>query len=455
MSAHYQVEMSAVDLLAGVNLDKHMSQKEVGRVQLLDLVKSGQLHRQEAAHRLGITARHLRRVLRRYREEGVSGLINKQRGRPSNRRLSVDVAAAATALIGQHYADFGPTLAAEKLRERHAIALSVERVRQLMMAAGYWRARVGAKPCVHPLRERRARYGEMVQIDGSPHDGFEGRAAYCTLLVFIDDATGRLQQLRFVPSETTLGYLQVLHDYVRQYGVPGALYSDKHSIFRINAKDAAADAQTQFARAVQELGSLSIHANSPQAKGRVERANQTLQDRLVKDMRLQDINDMAHANAWLPHFIADHNRRFAVAARDASDAHIAYTGSDETLRRRLSVQVVRTLSKNLSCQFEGQLLQVEPHGSGRALRAAKVTLHQHIDGRKELVWQGRSLSFSVQERPLRQAPEADSKSVNARVDAALIRRSPPAPKPAKNHPWKKAIISPPASDGRQVSPLTG
>ncbi len=239
-------------------------------------------------------------------------------------------------LIGAHYRDFGPTLASEKLTERHSIRLCVESTRQLMMAAGYWQPRTGAKACVHPMRERRVHLGELIQIDGSPHDWFEGRSEPCTLLVFIDDATGKLMQLRFTPTETTLGVMRALHDHIVTHGVPVALYSDKHSIFRVNAKDADPDAETQFGRAARELGIACIHANSPQAKGRVERANQTLQDRLVKEMRLGRINNMEEANAWLPGYIADYNKRFAVMPKDPQDAHLPYQGTAENLTRILS-----------------------------------------------------------------------------------------------------------------------
>ncbi len=181
-----------------------------------------------------------------------------------------------------------------------------------MIKAGYWHPKKGGTVRDHPMRERCARFGEMIQIDGSPHDWFEGRGEYCTLLVFIDNATGRLTQLGFAPTETALGYMSVLHDHILAHGVPVALYSDEHSIFRINAKEADPAAETQFSRAARELGIECIHAHSPQAKRRVERANQTLQDRLVKEMRLAGINNMIEANAWLPGYIEQYNRRFAV-----------------------------------------------------------------------------------------------------------------------------------------------
>lgn len=432
-------------------MDTLMSQKEAQRAQVLDRLKEGNINQQEAARRMDITPRQVRRLANRYQQEGVAGLVSKQRGRASNRRLDETLRATAIELIGAHYRDFGPTLACEKLAELHDVRLSVENTRQTMIEAGYWRTKKGGAVGAHPLRERRARFGELVQIDGSPHDWFEGRGPYCTLLVFIDDASGKLTQLRVMPTETTLGYMRVLHDHILAHGVPAALYSDKHSLFRINAKEADPDAETQFSRAARELGIECIHANSPQAKGRVERANQTLQDRLVKEMRLVGIDAMDSANAWLPGYIADYNQRFAVVPKDPSDAHLAYSGTPEELARTLSVQVTRTLSKNLSCQYENQLLQIETPGTGLGLRGAKVRVHEHFDGKKELLWQKRKLTYSVMDKPLRQAPAADSKSVNARVDKVMARCN-TGHKPAPDHPWRNRPLGKSAHEGQCDAP---
>lgn len=273
--------------------------------------------------------------------------------------------------------------------------------------------------------------------------------------MFIDDATGKLMQLRFVHAETTLGYMRVLHDHIKAHGAPVALYSDKHSVFRINARDADPDAETQFSRAARELGIECIHAHSPQAKGRVERANQTLQDRLVKEMRLAGLSGMEAANAWLPGFIADYNRRFAVAPKDQQDAHIPYRGTAEALMRTLSVQVERTLSKNLSCQHEGRLIQVETSGTGLGMRGARVTLYQHFDGTQQLRWRQRKLAYTVMTKAQRQAVPADSKTVNARVDKALATHgntNNKGHKPAPNHPWRKYPGVKPATEGRSTTP---
>ena len=431
-------------------MDKLMSQKEVKRGQLLDLLGDGKISQKEAAKRMEVSPRQVRRLLKRYHAEGLCGLASKKRGSASNRRLDETLRATVVKLIGTHYRDFGPTLAAEKLAGRHDIQLSVESTRQMMIEAGYWQPRRGGTLCAHPMRERRARFGEMIQIDGSPHDWFEGRGAYCTLLVFIDDATSQLTQLRFMPTETTLGYMQVLHDHILMHGLPAALYSDKHSIFRINSPESDPEAETQFSRAARELGIACIHAHSPQAKGRVERANQTLQDRLVKEMRLAGINDMDSANAWLPGYIKDYNKRFAVEPKEPSDAHLIYPGTVEELVRTLSVQVTRTLSKSLSCQYENQLLQIETTGTGLGLRGAKVTVHEHFDGKKELLWKKRKLTYSVMNKPIRQAPVADGKTVNPQVDKAMARRN-TGHKPAPDHPWRNMSIGKSEHDGMGVA----
>lgn len=418
---------------------RQMSDKELLRSQLMAQLVEGKLSQKEAARRLEVTVRQVKRLKRSYVGGGVAALVSKKRGQPSNRRTADEVVACAMTLVGAHYADFGPTLAAEKLRELHGIALSVETVRQQMIGHGYWKPRRGAAVRAHPMRERRPRRGELIQIDGSPHDWFEGRGPRCCLLVFIDDATGELTHLQFVDTETTLGYMAALQRHIELHGLPAALYSDRHSIFRINKKEAVADTHTQFARALKELGIDGIQAHSPQAKGRVERANQTLQDRLVKELRLQGINDQAGANAWLPAFMRDFNGRFAVAAAVAHDAHVPYLGKPEQLRRILSVQTTRSLSKNLSCQYEGVLFQIKTSSSGLSLRGAKVQVHQHHDGATELRWQGRKLAFDTLARPARaarQAPPADGKQVNGLVDDIIAAR--PRHMPQAAHPWKKS-----------------
>lgn len=419
-----------------------MTAKDVLRSQVMAQVVDGKLDQASAASRLGISVRQVKRLKRRLQEEGAQGLLSKKRGRPSNRRTPPDVLAKAVALIGECYADFGPTLACEKLQELHEIKLSVETVRQVMLGAGLWKARRGAGIRTHAIRERRARRGELIQIDGSPHDWFEGRAPRCCLLVFIDDATSELMALRFVDTETTLGYMGLLEQYVLEHGLPAAIYSDRHSIFQVNRGDKkdVSHTQTQFARALEQLGIEGIQANSPQAKGRVERANQTLQDRLVKEMRLQSISSQEQANAWLPQFMRALNRRFAVTPSLPSDAHVPYGGAATTLRRILSIHSPRRLSSNLSCQLDGLSYQVQPADRGLALRGADVTIVTNPASPTEVLWEGRVLPHTVSSKAVRQHEAVDAKEVNVKVDQALNRRTPPQP---IGHPWKQKMSAPP------------
>src|SRR2546427_1855497 len=252
---------------------------------------------------------------------GASAIANQRRGRPSNNRLPDVVRDHAIALVRERYADFGPTFAAEKLAEGHDLKVSRETLRGWMRQAGIWMSRTERKRIQQP-RHRREHCGELIQIDGSDHRWFEDRAASCTLLVFIDDATSRLMELRFVPSESTFAYFETLKSYLQHHGKPVAFYSDKHSIFRVSREDAASgDGMTQFGRALSELNIEILCANTSQAKGRVERAHYTLQDRLVKELRLAGISTIEAANAFLPSFVANYNGRFAKPAARDQDFH--------------------------------------------------------------------------------------------------------------------------------------
>ena len=294
-----------------------MSGRERERLIVIAQVCGKVLSQGAAAERLGICVRQVKRLVRAYRGEGDAGLVSRQRGRASNRRLAPGVGERTSELLGGKYRDFGPTLACEKLAELEGILVSRETIRRLQIRLGLWKPKRRRHKRVFQLRERRPRFGELIQIDGSPHDWFEGRGPRCTLIVFIDDATGRLTALRFAPAETTRAYLGALRDHVLAHGCPAAFYSDRHGIFRVNAKDAASgDGKTEFGRVSERLRIELINALTPQAKGRVERANQTLQDRLVREMRLRGISSIEEAQAFTPAFIAAWNEKFAVPPRE-------------------------------------------------------------------------------------------------------------------------------------------
>ena len=280
----------------------------------------------------------------------------------------------------------------------------------------------------------------MIQIDGSPHAWFARRGPRCTLIVFIDDATGRLVQLAFAPSETTAVYLGVLRRHLEQYGRPVALYSDRHSIFRINQVEPANGATTtQFGRALAGLEIEAIHARTPQAKGRVERANQTLQDRLVKELRLRGLSDLASANAYLPAFMADFNARFAVTPSSAEDAHRPLLHSPRALDLLLAEQEERTLSKNLTLQYRNVAYQLRHAGPGYRLRGAKVTVCDLANGEVVLLREGRELPYTTYRKGERPPPVEDEKTLNERVDSALEKQQRKSAKPAPDHPWRKAM----------------
>lgn len=418
-----------------------MTKRARHRLKVIEAVTEKRLTQAEAGNQLRISARQVKRLVAAYRAEGAAGLVSQRLGRPSNRRLKEPLREGIRALLVERYPDFGPTLAQEKLLDVHQIEVSVETVRRLQIELGLWRPKGRKAARAFQLRERRGRFGELIQIDGSPHDWFKGRGPRCTLIVFIDDASGRLVQLWFAPSETALVYLAVLRRHLEQYGRPVAFYSDRHSIFRINQVEPENGAiTTQFGRALAGLEIEAIHARTPQAKGRVERANQTLQDRLVKELRLRGIDDIERANAYLPEFMDDFNRRFAVAPSSKEDAHRPLTHRPRELDRLLSEQEERTLSKNLTVQYRNVAYQLRHHGPGYHLRGAKVTVCALAGGEVVLLREGRELSYTTYRQGKRPPPLEDEKTVNERVDTALAKQQPKTAKPAPDHPWRQAAV---------------
>lgn len=418
-----------------------MSRKELTRLEVIHAVELRQMRQSQAALRLGLSVRQIKRLCQAYREERALGLVSKRRGRISNRRIPEAERERVLALVRQHYPDFGPTLAAEYLSREYGFARSVETLRGWMIEAGIWRAKKAARKRVHPPRERRPRLGELIQIDGSPHDWFEGRAPRCCLIAFIDDATSRVMWARFSPVESTSAYLEGLAQYVSRYGVPAACYSDRHSIF--TKHDPEDPAPTQFERAVRALGAEAIQASTPQAKGRIERLFLTLQDRLVKAMRLGGISDIDAANAFLDSHIARHNARFAESPALAEDAHLLWRQGEEALGRICALHHVRTLSKNLVLQFRGQryIVLVEQQRPRLALRQQKVTVCEHLDGRVELLYQNKALPYRLFDERRDCPVPADGKLLNARVDQALARRAAPPWTPPRSHPWRQGPVT--------------
>lgn len=296
-----------------------MTDRELYRLGIIQRVFDRALLQRDAADILELSVRQVQRLVRLYRTDGATAFASSRRGRPANNRIDEEIHCKALDLIRCHYSDFGPTLATEKLAERHRIHLSVETVSNWMTADGLWRPHSRRRTRVYQPRDRRDCLGELVQIDGSHHDWFEGRAPKCCLLVFMDDATGRLMHLRFCDSENAFDYMMATRQYIDKHGKPVAFYSDKHAVFRVSGPESQRTGTTQFGRALRELAIELICANSSQAKGRVERVNKTLQDRLIKEMRLQNISSVTEANQWIEHFMSDFNRRFSRPAKYPKD----------------------------------------------------------------------------------------------------------------------------------------
>jgi hypothetical protein len=394
-----------------------MSDGELRRLEVLRDLDQRRLTTEAAARLLGLERRQVFRLLKAYRADGPAGLISKRRGRASNRRKPEELRTKVLAIIRGRYWDFGPTLAAEKLREVHEITLGRETLRLWMVEAGIWADRKQRRKQVHQPRHRRECVGELVQVDGCEHWWFEDRGPQCTLLVFVDDATSRLMHLQFVESESTFAYFHAARAYLEAWGKPVALYSDKHGVFRVNHPGAlGGDGMTQFGRALDALNIDIICANSSQAKGRVERAHKTLQDRLVKELRLAGASSLAEGNALLPAFMADYNSRFAKAPANPKDLHRPLRAGDN-LEDAFAWKEERTLSQALTLQYDKVLFILDPTDPAKAAIGKRVTVVDHPDGRLSIRYKGVELAY----RSFDKLRQVDQGAVveNKRLGAAL------------------------------------
>ncbi len=375
-----------------------MSRREIDRVQVLRDLELRRFTVAEAAQLMGLTPRQVFRLAKQYRTNGPAALASKRRGKPSNRSHPAIVRTEVLALIKAQYADFGPTLAAEKLAERHGLRIGVETLRQWMLVEGIWQSRKQRLARVYQPRHRRDCLGELVQIDGSEHWWFEGRGPQCTLLAFIDDATSTIMHASFVATESTFDYFRAVRVYLERHGKPVAFYSDKHAIFRVNSKEAKnGDGMTQFGRALDELNIDIICANAPQSKGRIERCFGTLQDRLVKEMRLEGIDTPATGNLFLTGFLARHNARFAKAPFSDRNAHRSL-GERDDLDEVFAWKEERTVTQNLTLQYDHAMLILEPNEVTRPLARQRVTVCDYPDGRLAIKHKGLDLPYRVFDR---------------------------------------------------------
>ena len=404
-----------------------MSQKERKRLAVLTQVKRGELKLVTAGAVMGVTYRQAKRVWQRYRMEGDAGLVHRSRGRPSPRRKPPELRQRVLARYAQRYPDFGPTLAAEYLAVE-GLAVDHETLRRWLIAQGTRSVRRRGQRH-RAWRERKACFGMMVQLDGSHHDWFEGRRAPAVLMVMVDDATNQVWA-QFFEAETTRASYDVLEGWVRRRGLPQSLYVDRDSIYRCEGVGSVAEQlagqapQTQFGRTMGQLGVELILANSPQAKGRVERTNGVLQDRLVKALRLEGISELGRANEYLAQtFLPALNRRFQREAASPADVH---RGVPRNLDEVLSWEEERVVQRDWTVACGGRWHQVEREHESLSLAGKKVVVRTLRNGRVQLVHRGQKLSWrALPERPRRSVVERKAQEPRAVV------------KPAAKHPWRQ------------------
>lgn len=406
-----------------------MSANELRRVHVLRQLREKRITQREAGEMLQLTDRQIRRLLGRVNAEGDQGLVHRGRGKPSNRRIAAPVKAKVLRLYAAQYGDFGPTLAAEKLAERHGVTISAETLRGWLLEHGVEHFQRRKRPH-RAWRARKARVGELVQLDGSHHDWFEGRGPRCVLMAYIDDASSRVFA-RFYEYEGTIPAMDSFQCYIRQQGIPLAVYADKHTTYRSPAEPtveeqlAGTKPQSQFGRALAELGVELIAAHSPQAKGRVERLFKTFQDRVIKELRLAEVSTLDAANAFLTGYLPIYNRRFAVPPAQTADLHRPRPARGE-LDRILCIKTKRVLRRDWTVAHNGHLYQVQTN-----VRATQVVMEERVDGTLRITHQGHVLAYArIAARPGRPA-----------APQPVSRQHRPVTQ-ARTHPWRKRALPP-------------
>jgi transposase len=372
-------------------------QRELKRLHVIRKVIEGTLTQRDAAGLISLTERQVRRIVNRIRDEGDEGIRHKSRGKPSNRKLSFKQ--RIVELYRTAYPDFGPTLFTEKLAEREGIAVSRETVRTWLIEEGEWKKHRKRKTH-RQWRERKDHYGEMLQMDGSHHDWFEGRSPRCVLMGYIDDATGRVYG-RFYDYEGTIPAMDSFNGYITEYGLPMSIYLDKHTTYKSWVRrDEFQETEpiSQFGRALQELGVRKLHAHSPQAKGRIERLFNTFQDRVVKEMRLHGVSTIEDANKFLVSYLLVYNQRFSVMPKEKEDLHRTVKVDLDAV---LCIKTERTLKNDHTIQLNGKLYQIEDK-----IRAKRVMVEELIDGSMRIRHKGVLAAFhEITQRPAKPEKE--------------------------------------------------
>ena len=409
-----------------------MSRKERDRMTIMTGVKRQELTLVQAGELMAVCYRQSKRIWRRYQDAGDAGLVHRLRGKPSARRKPPELRAQALARYAEErYSDFGPTLMAEQLL-KEKLEVDHETLRRWRLAEGTHTVR-RRKQVHRQWRERKPSFGAMVQLDGSHHDWFEGRGPKCVLMVMVDDATNEMHA-RFFAEETTRASYDVLEGWVRQHGLPASLYVDRDSIYRCEGVASIAEQlagkppQTQFGRAMEQLNIELILANSPQAKGRVERMNGTLQDRLVKEMRLAGINDIESGNQFLDGgYLRAFNRQFAREAASPVDVHRA---APRNLNEVLSWEAERVVQSDWTVACCGKRYQLDRQHEAMSLVRRKVIVRTLRDGREQLVYRGKLLKW-------RELPAGSVRKPRETKPEQVEKTKTAGQPPAMSHPWRR------------------
>jgi transposase len=406
-----------------------MSRREVKRLYLIHQALEEKITQVEAAGLIGLSDRQIRRLIKRIRLEGDEGICHRLRGKASNRRIPRKVKERALKLFREEYQDFNLVHATEKLAEIHGIAINDETLRLWLNEAeiAYKQRKVKKH---RERRERRANFGELVQIDGSHHDWFEGRGPVCVFMGYIDDATNTVSG-RFYDYEGTMPAMDSMKRYIKRYGIPKSVYLDKHTTYKSWAEPTIEEElndqkpMSHFEKSLAALEIEVIHANSPQAKGRVERLFKTLQDRLVKEMRLVGIKSIEEANEFLITYLPRHNRKFRKLAASDAELHRPAPHSRE-LDRILCIKEERTVKNDFTIAYKGTLYQID-----QATRAEKITVEERLDGSLHISYKGQDLRWhEISKKPIEGVPEAP-----------ILLREKKSWTPPADHPWKKTFHS--------------
>jgi len=409
-----------------------LSQKEIERLRIIHKVIDRQMKQVKASEMLGITDRQVRNIILKIREKGDEAIAHGNRGRVSPNKMRTDLEDRIGRIVKRCYPDFGPTLASEKLWERDGIQVGREKLRQIMILKGLWKIHRRKKREVHQWRERKAYYGEMVQMDGSHHDWLEGRGPKLVFMGYIDDATNCVFGL-FYDYEGIYPAMDSLEHYIGLYGLPHSLYLDKDSTYKTTREPSTDEllrgkrSQTQFERACRELRIDVIHAHSPQAKGRIERTFGTLQDRLIKEMRLEGVSSLEEANQFLKKYLPIYNKRFSRVAREEGDLHKPLA-KHINLREIFCIKATRTINNGYIVKWRGRQFIIE--NPSIVMRRRKVEVMEHFNGNIGIKFNDRYLKFreTIEQKP---------------AETKIVKKPVVTPKksgkyiPPANHPWRR------------------